>query len=224
MRNSREKSNASYRRSVRDRIYLPDGYAHERGFVRQTEPHDFVYDENYKARQSTNEAMSYMRLGWLAAHIPYDDWAEMSMVDIGCGSGEFVKHASDKFKRVRGYDVCGTSISRDELMDTEWDIAVMSDVVEHFNDIEELFDIQWNHAFISFPETPAFETFEEMREWRHFKPNEHLWYLNIEGFLHWIEKEHREATVVSSSNFEDSIRTRWNRQMTNISTVLLKRK
>jgi len=202
---------------------LPRGYAYELGFIRQVKRQEFEYDETYKARQSTNEAMSYFRLGWLAAHIPYQEWRDMQIVDIGCGSGEFISHASGKFARVCGYDLCGDSITKEELMSTDWDIVVLSDVLEHFEHINELFDMSWNYAMVSFPETPDFETFEELQKWRHFKPNEHLWYLHSEGLRRWLEKEHPKTVMVSSGNFEDAIRTRWDPELPNISTVLFKR-
>jgi len=222
MVNSKGRSNSSCR-LCRVRIELPDGYRYDRGFVRQVSHQNFVYDQDYKARQSTDEAMSYMRLGWLAAHIPYEQWHGMTLVDIGCGSGTFLLHAADKFKIVAGYDLCGPSITKEDLMSTDWDIVVLSDVLEHFEDIEELFDMRWAYALISFPETPEFERFEEMQKWRHFKPNEHLWYLHSEGLRHWLEKEHSETVVVSSGDFEDAIRKRWDPELPNISTVLLKR-
>lgn len=202
---------------------LPDGYEYDRGFIRQVSHQDFVYDKDYKARQSTNEVMSYFRLGWLAAHVPYDEWRCMKLVDIGCGSGEFLFHAGHKFAVAAGYDLCGPSITKKELMETEWDIVVLSDVLEHFHNIDELFDMKWRYALISFPETPVFKTFEEMKKWRHFKPDEHLWYLTSEGLRLWLEKEHSDTVVVSSANFEDAIRTRWDPEKPNISTVLLKR-
>jgi len=203
---------------------LPSNYAYDRGFVRQIGHHDFVYDENYKARQSTNEAMSYLRMGWLSSHIPPERWGNMKIVDIGCGSGEFIRHALGKFGEVMGYDLCGDSITKEQLETEAWDLVVLSDVLEHFEDIDDLFGIHWTYALISYPETPDFETFEEMQKWRHFKPNEHLWYLHSEGLRHWLEKEHSDTEVVSTGNFEDLLRKRWNPEKPNISTILLKRK
>jgi len=205
------------------RMKLPDGYVYEEnGFIKQTDVVPFDYDMDYKMRQSTNIEMSYLRLGWLAALIPCGELKTWNIVDIGSGNGSFVECCEGKFRSVCGYDLSGPSISREELMTRKWDLIVLSDVLEHFHDIDELFDMSWHHAMISFPETPAFRSFEEMEEWRHFKPNEHIYYLNTEGIVRWLRKKNSDIQILSCSNFEDFIRTRWDRNLPNISTVLVK--
>ena len=192
----------------------------EHGFWRQVNPEPFVYDEAYKARQGTNEAMSYLRLGWLAAQLG-KSMCDMRVVDVGCGNGCFVRCAAPFFKSVCGYDVAGQSISRNELLETEWDLVICTDVLEHMLDMGELFWIHWRFAFISFPETPMVKNWEELRGWRHFKPNEHVWCLNMDGMKEWLNDH--ECIVVGSGHFEDCIRTRWNPEKPNISSILVRR-
>ena len=194
------------------------------GFWRQVDPQPFVYTEEYKSRQSTNEAMSFLRLGWLSANLGgYDAMKSMEVVDIGCGSGEFVKHAKKFFRRAVGYDVVGDSITRGELETFRWDMVVLSDVLEHFERIDDLFALHWKYAFVSFPETPAVSDWRELcdAKFRHFKPDEHLWMMNSDGFEVWARS--RGAEVVDRGNFEDAIRTRWDASKPNISSFLLKR-
>lgn len=194
------------------------------GFWRQVAPRSFVYTEEYKSRQSTNGAMSFLRLGWLSAGLGgYDTMKSMEVVDIGCGSGEFVKHSKNFFKRVVGYDVAGDSISRTELESTKWDLVVLSDVLEHFEDIDGLFELKWEYAFISFPETPEVSDWRELDEmkFRHFKPDEHLWMMNASGFERWARAG--GAGIELKGCFEDAIRTRWDADKPNISSFLLKR-
>jgi len=203
---------------------LPKSYIYdENGFVKQKEHDHFPYTVEYKKRQGTNVEMCYLRLGWLSAYFSYEEMKEMNVVDIGCGSGIFVKCCTGKFKKIVGYDVVGESISKRELYNVHWDLIVLSDVLEHFENIEDLFKIKWNYAMISFPETPKYENFEELKLWRHFKPNEHLYYLDLDNIIRWFEKN-RDVEVVQTGNFEDLIRTRWNEEKTNISTVLVRRK
>ena len=205
---------------------LPQSYEYDKnGFIRQKEHDHFNYTLEYKKRQGTNVEMCYLRLGWLSSFFSYEKMKEMNVVDIGCGSGIFVKCCTGKFKRIVGYDLVGESISEKELHETDWNLVVLSDVLEHFEDIEDLFKMKWHYAMISFPETPKFETFEEMKSWRHFKPNEHLYYLNINNVIDWFWSHDKEyINVMGIGNFEDLIRTRWNEEKTNISTLLVSRK
>jgi hypothetical protein len=193
---------------------LPDGYEYRNGFIHQKDREEYYYDLEYKEKQSTNVAMSYLRLGWLSSHIPYEELREFTAVDVGSGNGEFAKCAKNHLRRVCEYDLAGDSISREELLEFPWDLAVFSD---------EFVEIPWRYAMVSFPQTPEFDSFEEMREWRHFKPNEHLWYMTGDGFVEWASTKIPNLEVVGQSFFEDMIRTRWDYHKPNISTVLLKR-
>ena len=202
---------------------LPTGYEYKHGFIHQCERKEYNYDVDYKGRQSTNVAMSFLRIGWLSASVPFEELREFNVVDVGSGNGEYAKCAKTVFKSVSEYDLSGETISRRELMETNWDLAVFSDVVEHYPDLNEFLEIPWEYAQVSFPETPDVESFEELKNWRHFKPNEHLWYMTGEGFIEWATKEDPKIEVVNSGCCEDMIRKRWNDDTQNIATVLLKR-
>jgi hypothetical protein len=202
---------------------LPKGYEYRHGFVHQVDREPFDYDLEYKEKQSTNVEMSYLRMGWLAASIPHEELRDFYVVDVGSGNGEFARCASKHFKKVCEYDLSGDTISREELMGTPWDLAVFSDVVEHFPDLNEFIDIPWTYAMVSFPETPEVESFEELQAWRHFKPNEHLWYMTGKGFSAWATKNIPGVKIINQGYFEDMIRARWDKNKPNISTTLLKR-
>lgn len=191
------------------------------GFWQQIDPQPFTYTEDYKTKQSTNVAMSYLRLGWLSAYIGFEQLRDMTMVDVGCGNSCFATCAEKFVKIVAKYDVVGDSISKDKLHSTEWDIVVLSDVLEHFVNIDDLFELKWRYCFISFPETPSVSNLSELAGWRHFKPNEHIWCLNAEGMAKWFNNN--KCAVVAMSNFEDEIRTRWAPDKPNITTMLVRR-
>jgi len=203
---------------------FPDLYEYDQnGFIHQKKHDKFVYTVEYREHQSTNAEMSYLRLGWISFFFKYEQMMDMNVVDIGCGSGMFVSCCKGKFKRIVGYDIVGESISKEELNNTEWDLIVLSDVLEHFENINDLFKLKWKYAMVSFPETPNVESFEELTKWRHFKPNEHLWYLNLDGINRWIKAVNNGVKVIGSGNFEDLIRKRWDLNKTNISTIMLER-
>lgn len=204
-------------------LILPEEYQYDKnGFIKQIKHIKFPYTVEYKARQGTNVEMSHLRLGWISSFFKYEDMKKMDVVDVGCGNGIFVKCCFGKFRNVFGYDIVGDSISKDELYNRNWDLIVLSDVLEHFEDIEELFSIKWRFCMLSFPETPEVSSFEELTKWRHFKPNEHLYYLTAGKIRRWVEN-HKNTKVIGISNFEDLIRTRWDPFKTNISSVMIKR-
>jgi len=208
---------------MKNNIDLPDGYGYDGPFIKQISHSDFDYTVDYKARQSTNVEMSYLRLGWLSASISYDKLSAMKAVDIGSGNGVFVDCASAILGEIHGYDLCGKSISREDLMSTSWDLVILSDVLEHYDDIAELFDMKWEYAMISFPETPSVVNFGELKSWRHFKPNEHIYHLDLQGMKEWLTNTEPGIQVVRCGHFEDHIRKRWDENLPNITTMLIHR-
>jgi hypothetical protein len=194
----------------------------EYGFWRQDEPAAFDYTEEYTESQSTNDAMAHMRLGWIGAFLNYEALTNASVVDIGAGNGSMVKCLRDKVGYAAAYDVVGDSISKSELMETEWDLVIMSDVLEHMEELEFLQELQWKHMYLSFPETPVVEKWEDLKTWRHFKPNEHLWMLNSVGMCRYCFDH--GILVLGSAYFEDLIRTRWDPTLSNIASLMLEKK
>jgi 2-polyprenyl-3-methyl-5-hydroxy-6-metoxy-1,4-benzoquinol methylase len=192
--------------------YKKDRY----GFLKQIDPEPFKYDEEYNSKQSTNSYMSWLRLGWLSAFIPYDELKTFKVVDVGAGNRTFVNVAKKVFKEIVPYDLSGESISEGHLYNTEWDLVVCSDVLEHYENIDTFWSLKFKYALISYPEEP---TNINIKIWRHYKPNEHTYILNSKSFNKWVDLH--GAVVVGSGCPEDMIRTRW-ADAVNISTFLIK--
>jgi hypothetical protein len=200
--------------NVRVVNYLPD----ENGFLKQENPQPFDYSIGYKFSQSTNSQMAWLRIGFLAAHITYDTMREMVAVDIGSGNNCFVQEASQVFKRIVPYDLKGDSIPKKELYSTSWDIVFLTDVLEHFHRIDELWDLNFHYGFISFPETPKDY---DLTKWKHYKPDEHLYFLKQKDFIPWVQRH--GYSVVATGCVEDLIRKRWDPGRVNIATVLIEK-
>ena len=200
---------------------LPEGYAYEGTFIKQITPERIAYDENYISQCRTTEQMAYMRLGWLAAHFSYESLKQFCVVDIGSGQGIMLPVLEKACKVVKNYDLSGPSITKEELESTHWDLIVLNDVLEHYDNINDLFKLKWSFALISFPETPVVQSFDELRTWRHFRPNEHIYHLHVVGMREWVNRNN--ARVVKANNFEDILRTRWDETKTNITTMLIER-
>ena len=188
------------------------------GFWRQVDPRPFIYTDKYKAAQQTTEAMVYLRMGFLMSALAPDLLATMRAVDIGSGNGSFVRTAGHAFKELKPYDLAGESISKEELETTEWNLICLTDVLEHMHDINDLFKLKWKFCYISIPETPRVNDWRELKGWRHYKPDEHIWMLNMRGVCDWL-REH-DCVVLRTGDPEDMIRKPQPGISTNISTIV----
>ena len=188
------------------------------GFWRQIDAKPFSYDCTYKAAQGTTIEMSWLRLGVLvgALGVNVADLRDWCLCDVGSGNGVFAKEAAKVFGDVCEFDLSGNSISVEELYTRDWDVIFLTDVLEHYTCIDDLFKIKFKYLFLSFPETPKVSDPAELKNWRHYKPNEHIWMLNKDGIVEWLEDNGRD--IIYTGNPEDAIRK--SSYDVNISTVI----
>lgn len=203
-----------------------NGVAHElcskTGLIRQLSPSGYNYTLEYAARQGTTIEMAYLRLGVLLTALGFDYVAAAKVLEVGPGNGTLLnvlkKHCDEAF----GFDVAPTefsTISRTAATSTPWDLLVACDVIEHFRNVDDLFQYKFEHALITVPCLP--DDLSEMANWRHFKPDEHLWYFTKTSFWNWITA--RGYDVIFCDSPEDTIRTRWNKEKPNTITFVIKR-
>lgn len=199
-------------------IYVCDDIYH---FWRQINPKTFNYDIDYKNKQSTTNEMCWLRLGFLTSYFPSFVLKDMVVCDVGSGNGIFVNNFKNRFKQLYGYDLSGESISKEFLYGNMWDLIFLTDVLEHFENIEDLFNIHWKYLFLSFPETPMeYTTQQQLSKWKHYKPNEHIWCLNTIGIIKWFQNHN--CDIITTSNPEDLIRIPQNDCLVNITTMIVK--
>ena len=109
------------------------------------------------------------------------------VVDIGIGSGEFIKHRHLTW----GYDV--NPVARRWLQENRlwadelhsFDGYSMWDVIEHCPTPEEYFEHMGLGSYL-FTSIPIFEDLTKIRESKHYRPNEHLYYWSKFGFIRWM--------------------------------------
>ena len=109
-------------------------------------------------------------------------------VDIGIGSGEFIKYRPNTF----GRDINPVAIEwlkhHDLWVDRleEFESFSFWDVIEHVPEPEEYF----RHVPIGahlFTSMPIFENIDAIRRSKHYRPGEHLYYFGEAGFVNWME-------------------------------------
>jgi hypothetical protein len=149
--------------------------------------------------------MGYLRLGYLIGslgHIP------TSILDVGYGSGDFLKVCKEIIPDCYGYDI--TTIPPPEgvklvtsIYENYYEVISFFDVLEHFEDINEIKKLNCSYIFISLPWCHNHSD-EWFKDWKHRRPNEHLHHFN-ENSLDEFLKEIGYIKI-SATNIEDTIR------------------
>jgi len=198
----------------------------EDGLIYQVEKKGFTYDEEYvKDRYDTygelNNYMSHLRLGYILGSIK--DKIN-SVLDIGYGNGSFLKTSKKIIPNCYGYDVTGYEIPKGCEFVEDWtnlnvDLITFFDVLEHFENPYIIKDLNVKYIVLSFPWCHYISD-EWFKEWKHRRPNEHLWFFNEKNIYNFAKSTGYE--VINHCNIEDTIRGQ-NINLENILTVCLKK-
>jgi hypothetical protein len=148
------------------------------------------YFENYAKRAGTPIAneLNAGRVAFVNKHVGRD----MHVLDIGVGSGEFILSRNEKRKESTwGFDV--NKVAEKWLRKTElWsdDISLFHaftfwDVLEHVSRPADYLDRILDGCWV-FTSIPIFTDLTRIRESKHYKPGEHLYYFTEEGFVNWM--------------------------------------
>jgi hypothetical protein len=186
-----------------------DNYAVDKlGVIYQISKTEFVYDNEYVETRygaAPVEQMSFLRVGQITAalgRIP------TSVLDVGYGSGDFLKAMSSAITDVNGYDippafpVPGVA-NVENMYSREYDLVTFFDSLEHFEDPSEIRALRTNFIHISVPWCHYFSD-EWFQDWRHRRPNEHLWHFNEKSLPAFMKEMGYE--LICFSNGEDVIR------------------
>jgi hypothetical protein len=200
-------------------------YKHSNGVIEQIEKnpfdYNFEYSNNYNKLGEIGTRMAYLRLGHLIGsigHIPD------SVMDVGYGNGDFLKACSNIIPNCFASDVSdypcpeGCNLITDPSS-INVEVATFYDVLEHFTNIYDIKNIRANYLVISLPECHYFND-DWFENWKHRKPNEHLWHFNSESLCNFMKEIGYD--VINLSNIEDTIRKN-NLNYTNILTGVFKK-
>ena len=123
------------------------------------------------------------------------------LLDVGVGSGEFVKSRPHTF----GHDV--NPVAAEWLRQAgRWSDQLDSfgaftfwDVLEHVPTPEDYLRHCYLHGFV-FASVPIMSSVYSIRDSKHYRPGEHLYYFTELGFAQWMARHGFELLEVS--NFE----------------------
>lgn len=112
---------------------------------------------------------------------------DFPVLDIGVGAGEFIKWRS----HTMGYDVDPKAVawlkSSGKWSDQFGRFRAFTfwDVIEHVETPEDYFRhmVTGSRVFVC---VPIFDDLRRIRESRHYRPGEHLYYFTARGFIAWM--------------------------------------
>jgi hypothetical protein len=198
----------------------------ENGVIEQIEKHpfdyNFDYSNSYNKLGEIGTRMAYLRLGHLIGSIGF---VPESIMDIGYGNGDFLKACQNIIPKCYASDVSvypapeGCEFVKDAYS-VKVEVATFYDVLEHYQDIYEVKNIQANYLVVSLPNCHYFNN-EWFEKWKHRKQNEHLWHFNESSLIKFMSEIGYE--VINITNLEDTIRKN-DQDYSNILTGVFKRK
>ena len=152
-----------------------------------------VYGEKYLEKVRGYEytpisiAVNAGRVALLSRHLSPD----ARVLDYGVGSGAFMRAALAARFDMYGFEVIAEvreQLEADERFAESaggFDAITLWDVLEHMDAPEMVLKrvTKGAHTFVSLP---VFEDLRMIRESKHYRPGEHLYYWTAEGFVEWM--------------------------------------
>lgn len=178
-------------------IFKKDPY----GNWKQTNPQDFDYSSGLSVSRTTLP-MCHLRHSWLEQHI--DTISGLTVLDFGSGDNVWVDYLNSLPQNISasGFDI--KHGSPQTMLQQPYDLVTAFDVIEHLKDLDEILALDFKFLYLTFPETPAVDSWKDLKSWRHYKPHEHIYMLNLESMMSWSYKNN--LWTVASGHPEDVIR------------------
>lgn len=195
------------------------------GIIYQVEKESFdytgAYNNYYKQIQDVTRFTSYLRLGYIIGsigHIP------KSILDVGYGTGAFLEACATEIPNRYGHDISGWEVPEgckfvDDMMADTYEVITFFDSLEHMQDIEFVKDLKCDYVCISVPHCHYFSD-EWFDNWKHKKPNEHLWHFNEDSLRNFMSR--MGYSTINLCNLEDVTRVN-GKDYSNILTGVFKK-
>ena len=194
--------------------------------VFQINPSKVEYNYEYSARTGDSSVlgknMAYLRYAHIIGsigHIPN------SILDVGYGLGDFVDVCSEIIPECYANDITDAwplpekVKFTDNIFNRYYEVITFFDALEHFPDIYFLDRLNCSYVCISLPNCHYFND-EWFDEWKHRKPNEHIWHFNETSMQKFMINQGYK--LINFSNVEDVIR-KGNSNYSNILTGIFRK-
>jgi hypothetical protein len=179
------------------------------GVIEQIVKEPFNYDKAYGDRYATfsTKNIENLRLGYIIGSIGK---ITNSLLDVVYGNGDFLINSKGLNKKLYGNDV-GPAYPLPEditfvsnLIEQEVEVITFFDSLEHFHDIEFVKELKCKYIIISLPWCYNGLDDEWFLNWKHRKPNEHLFHFNEKTLEQFMDRQ--GFKLVNYCNLEDNIR------------------
>jgi 2-polyprenyl-3-methyl-5-hydroxy-6-metoxy-1,4-benzoquinol methylase len=171
------------------RLCEAHGVAYQKDMHSGRVPYDAKYLEKCAAYDGSSiaKAVNSGRVALLARNLAEG----ATVLDIGAGSGAFVRDASALGFNAHGFDVIPEVADRlradgkfsDDV--AAFDAVTMWDAIEHMDNPETWLSRIAKGARL-FVSVPVFTDLKRIRESKHYRPGEHLYYWTAQGFTDWM--------------------------------------
>lgn len=146
------------------------------------------YDEEYFSKYVEYAATPMGKLLTSKRIAFVDRWHQGKMLDVGVGSGQFVKARKDAF----GYDINQTAVEMlkeigcyADINDTVFFAYSFFDSFEHIRDHSHLLNSMYPKTKI-FMSIPLFRDVNHILRSKHFRRDEHYWYFTAQGIVKYM--------------------------------------
>ncbi len=169
----------------------PYGVAYQRDQTRRV-PYGDEYLAKVDGYESSDiaKAVNRGRCAMLARHL----YGDASVLDIGAGSGAFVRAAREVGFNALGFDVIPAAVRRLRTQGLDWhcdpagfDAVTLWDTIEHMEDPGAMLT-RLRPEKMLFASIPVFSNLKEIRQSKHYRPGEHLYYWTAAGFVAWADR------------------------------------
>lgn len=165
------------------------GFAYQRNMAAGRVEYDADYFKKVEAYDGTPiaKAVNAGRCELVARHLE----APAAVLDWGAGSGAFLRDAAAAGYSVKGYDLNLQALQRltdRGLLSKDpylFDAVTLWDTIEHMEQPEAVLKSIRKGAHL-FASVPVFEDLRKIRESKHYRPGEHLYYWTAKGFADWL--------------------------------------
>ena len=188
---------------------LPSGIIKQLKIFNQLMVYNEEYIHTYEKYGEMSINLSYLRLGNIVGTIGFKP---SNILDVGYGSGDFLKTIFMSNILPFGSDISGYTVPEgskfiewSDVFNQRFEVITFFDSLEHFEDISFVSKLKCNYVVVSLPECHADMKGEEwFKDWKHRKPDEHLWHFNRYSLQNFMEKNGFKC--VGYNNVEDLIR------------------
>jgi len=180
------------------------------GVIHQVSCKPFVYNREYVDVRYSNlkvltDEMAHLRLGYVIGAMGR---VPESVLDVGYGTGEFLKACTKIVNKCSGHDLFNDLIPQgcnfiDDITSQHYDVITFFDSLEHYPNIDFVSNLHCNYVVISLPWCHNFND-EWFENWKHRRIDEHLHHFNLDSLEKFMVS--KGFSIVSHSNMEDTIR------------------